>query len=190
MGKCYLFTCPRLASQGQKSVSIRISLNLLPSYIQGSNAAHPQLRDIRKYLQFWTIPVYCNMVLILLVCTLYFYLTFPDALNTSLGMKKKASSIPSLCVPKHLFRRLGCPLQPAAIGFSVCLAPTCLCCPAHHIAHLLAKPGACSRGKASCKLYASTGELHLGACFDTFVSYSESCWCTPCLESVAWWDPG
>lgn len=55
LGKCHLFTCPRLASQGQKSLSIRISLNLLPElppHIQVSDAAHPQLREVRKYLQF------------------------------------------------------------------------------------------------------------------------------------------
>lgn len=119
------------------------------------------------------------------------FLPFSDAPNTSLGMKKKAPSLPSLHVPKHLFRHRGCPLQPAAMGFSVCLAPRCLCCPPHHTAHLLAKPGACSRGNASCKPDASTAGLYFGACFDTsFDSYSESCWCAPCLECVAWWDPG
>lgn len=49
LGKCHLFTCPRLASRGQKSLFIRISLNLLPElppYIQVSDAAHPQLRDV------------------------------------------------------------------------------------------------------------------------------------------------
>lgn len=178
MGKCHLFTCPSLASQGQKSLSIRISLNLLPSYIQVSNAAYPQLRDIRKYLQFWVIPVHCDTELILLVPALYFYLAFSDAPNTSLG-EKKAPSLPSLCVPKHLFRHRGAHCSQLPSG-SVCLAPMCLCCPAHHIAHLLAMPGACSRGKASCKPDASTGGLYFRACFDTsFVSYSESCWCAP-----------
>lgn len=161
LGKCHLFTCPRLASQGQKILSIRISLNLLPElppYIQVSNAAHPCLRNVRKYLQFWAMPVHCDTGLILLVGALYFYLAFSEAPNTSLGMKKQAPSLPSLHVPKHLFRHWGCPLQPAVVGFSVCSAPRHLCCPAPLIAHLLAKPGACSRERVSCKPDASAQE--------------------------------
>lgn len=154
---------------------------------------YPRLRDIGKYLQFWAIPVHCDTGLILLVHAPYFCLAFSDAPNSSLGMIKKAPSLPSLHVAKHLFRHRGCPLQPAVVEFSVCSAPRPLCCPAHHIAHLLARPGGCSRGKASCKPDASTGGhcFDFGACFDSsFVSYSESCWCAPCLECVAWWEPG
>lgn len=55
--------------------------------------------------------------------------------------------------------------------------PTYLCCPPC-AAHLLAKPGACSSGKAPCcKPDAGTAGVQLGRCFDTsFASYSGSCW--------------
>lgn len=99
---------------------------------------------------------------ILLVHALYFYLTFSDASNSSLGMIKKAPSLPSLHVPKHLFRHRGCPLQPAVEEFSVCSAPRPLCCPTHHIAHLLAKPGGCSRGRHPASLMAAQEGFTLG----------------------------
>lgn len=71
-----------------------------------------------------------------------FTLLFQRPQTHSSRMEKSFPSLPSLRVPKHLFRHWGCPLHAAAVGFSVCLAPRF-------------SPPHCSREKISCKSDAS-----------------------------------